>query len=169
MLRCFANNYDIEGFWKGWHASYNRWLVKYIYVPLGGNRRRALVIWPIFLFVALWHDLEFRLLGWAWLICLAFLPEMAIKALGASARFDQVRESMWFRAVTAAFAAINIAALMMVNMVGFVVGLNGILELFASLYAAPGYVATALFTFYCAAQVLFAWRECPGNKGSYLQ
>ncbi len=34
--------------------------VRYMYVPLGGARRRALVVWPIFFFVALWHDLEVR-------------------------------------------------------------------------------------------------------------
>jgi hypothetical protein len=27
MLRCVNNNATILGFWKGWHASYNRWLV----------------------------------------------------------------------------------------------------------------------------------------------
>lgn len=60
MRRCFANNYDIEGFWRNWHSSYNQWLVRYLYVPLGGNRRRGLVIWPVFMFVAVWHDLEAR-------------------------------------------------------------------------------------------------------------
>ena len=30
MLRCINNNATILGFWKGWHASYNRWLVRYI-------------------------------------------------------------------------------------------------------------------------------------------
>ena len=35
--------------------------MRYLYVPLGGARRRALVIWPVFFFVAVWHDLE---VGW---------------------------------------------------------------------------------------------------------
>jgi D-alanyl-lipoteichoic acid acyltransferase DltB (MBOAT superfamily) len=26
MTRCVCNNYDVEGFWKGWHCSYNRWV-----------------------------------------------------------------------------------------------------------------------------------------------
>lgn len=25
------------GFWQAWHRSFNRWLVRYIYVPLGGR------------------------------------------------------------------------------------------------------------------------------------
>lgn len=29
MQRCMNNNYSIVGFWKGWHASFNRWLVRY--------------------------------------------------------------------------------------------------------------------------------------------
>jgi len=30
MTRCICNNYDIEGFWRNWHASYNQWLVSAI-------------------------------------------------------------------------------------------------------------------------------------------
>ena len=29
MPHCINNCYDLEGFWKSWHASYNRWLVRY--------------------------------------------------------------------------------------------------------------------------------------------
>ena len=47
-----------------------------MYVPLGGNRRRALNAWLIFTFVALWHDVEWRLLVWAWLMSLLFTPEL---------------------------------------------------------------------------------------------
>lgn len=45
----------VQGFWKGWHASFNQWLVRYIYVPLGGSSLRLLNIWLIFTFVALWY------------------------------------------------------------------------------------------------------------------
>ncbi|MCO5557498.1 hypothetical protein L7F22_011063 [Adiantum nelumboides] len=58
MPHCINNCYDLEGFWKSWHASYNRWLVRYLYIPLGGARYRILNIWVIFTFVAVWHDLE---------------------------------------------------------------------------------------------------------------
>ena len=44
----------LQGFWKGWHSSFNLWLVRYLYLPLGGARWRALSVWPIFTFVALW-------------------------------------------------------------------------------------------------------------------
>ena len=50
--------YSLQGFFKGWHCSYNAWLVRYMYIPLGGTKYRLLNIWPIFFFVAVWHDLE---------------------------------------------------------------------------------------------------------------
>lgn len=65
-----------QGFWRNWHASFNLWLVRYLYIPLGGSHRRALAVWPIFTFVAVWHDLEWRLLAWAWLSSLLFAPEL---------------------------------------------------------------------------------------------
>lgn len=166
MMRCFANNYDIEGFWKGWHSSYNRWLVRYMYVPMGGSHRRVLSIWPIFLFVAIWHDLEWRLLSWAWLICAAFLPELAVKRIAAAKRFDKSRTKLWFRAVSAALAAVNCAGLMAANMVGFVVGPDGMSDLFRQLFDSPKYVAAVLVSFYCAMHLNFAWREREALKSA---
>ena len=29
MTRCMSNNYSLAQFWKGWHASYNQWIVRY--------------------------------------------------------------------------------------------------------------------------------------------
>ncbi|KAI7845564.1 hypothetical protein COHA_000854 [Chlorella ohadii] len=164
MKRCFANNYDIEGFWRGWHASYNRWLVRYMYVPLGGARRRALVVWPIFFFVALWHDLEWRLLSWAWLICLAFVPEMAAKQFARSARFDTWRGTVAFRYMCATAAALNIAALMAANLAGFVVGLDGVAGLLHEMLRSPGFVAATLVTFFSAANVMLALRDWEAAK-----
>ena len=37
MSRCVSNNYSVQSFWRGWHRSFNRWLVRYVYVPLGGG------------------------------------------------------------------------------------------------------------------------------------
>lgn len=56
MPRCMSNNYSLQGFWRQWHSSYNQWLVRYMYVPLGGRERRSLSVWLVFLFVGLWHD-----------------------------------------------------------------------------------------------------------------
>lgn len=51
-------------------------LDRYIYIPLGGAKNTILNTLLVFTFVALWHDLSFRLLAWGWLISLFVIPEL---------------------------------------------------------------------------------------------
>ncbi|KAK9819787.1 hypothetical protein WJX72_002349 [[Myrmecia] bisecta] len=168
MLRCFANNYDIEGFWKSWHASYNMWLVRYMYIPLGGSATRLLNIWVIFTFVALWHDLEWRLLGWAWLMCAFFAPELGLKwALKQpSLPFIGLRQRWWYRHLCAAAAAVNITILMAINLVGFVLGMDGVRPFARQLFSQPRFAAAMFAVFFSAAQLMFHWRSLEASSAS---
>jgi D-alanyl-lipoteichoic acid acyltransferase DltB (MBOAT superfamily) len=57
---------------------------RYIYIPVGGSKRVVLATTLVFTFVALWHDLSFKLLAWGWLVSLFILPELvARKAIPA--------------------------------------------------------------------------------------
>ncbi|XP_027189091.1 membrane-bound O-acyltransferase GUP1-like isoform X2 [Cicer arietinum] len=38
--------------------SFNKWLVRYMSIPLGVSRKKLLNVWVIFTFDAIWHDLE---------------------------------------------------------------------------------------------------------------
>ncbi|KAG0307804.1 glycerol transporter [Dissophora globulifera] len=75
MIRCVTNNYSALGFWRSWHKSYNLWILRYIYIPLGGSNNAMYNIWAVFTFVAVWHDINLKLLAWGWLISLFILPE----------------------------------------------------------------------------------------------
>lgn len=47
---------DPADFWRRWHTSFGRWLRDYVYIPLGGNRRRrARNVAATFLVSAAWH------------------------------------------------------------------------------------------------------------------
>ena len=59
-----------------WHLIPTR--NRYIYVPIGGRGNGILATILVFTFVALWHDLTFRLLAWGWLISFFILPEMLL-------------------------------------------------------------------------------------------
>ena len=110
-------NYSILGFWRSWHASFSRWLMIYLYVPLGGREHRYRNLLATFGFVALWHGVEGRMFGWAALVMLSIAPEVA-----ASRFLDQhpgLRERWYHRHLVAACGATAICALMLANLVGF--------------------------------------------------
>ena len=54
---------------------------RYIYIPLGGTRNVLVSSVLIFTFVALWHDLSFKLLAWGWLVSLFLIPELIARAV----------------------------------------------------------------------------------------
>jgi D-alanyl-lipoteichoic acid acyltransferase DltB (MBOAT superfamily) len=56
MNRCLFNSINFEGFWRMWHRGFNQWLIRYIFLPLGGSRFKLFNIWIVFTFVAIWHD-----------------------------------------------------------------------------------------------------------------
>ncbi|CAJ1327826.1 unnamed protein product, partial [Effrenium voratum] len=58
LPHCINTHLTLTGFWQSWHCSFNRWVVRYIYVPLGGRRWKFLNVWVIFLFSAVWHDVS---------------------------------------------------------------------------------------------------------------
>lgn len=59
---------SLRDFWRRWHISLNRWLVDYVYRPLGGSRRgrkhTALNTMIIFLASGLWHGAGWHYLLW---------------------------------------------------------------------------------------------------------
>lgn len=147
-----------QGFWRSWHSSYNRWLVRYMYVPLGGAAWRALNVWPTFLFVALWHDLEPRLLHWGLLMPAVFLPEMVVKAIAEHPAVAVWAHHWAYRHAAAALATVNILGLMCVNLAGFVVGVEGVVPLVRQVLGQPRMACAVVVALFSAAQIMFALR-----------
>ena len=59
---------NIIDFWKRWHITLNRFFTKYVYIPLGGNRRGParmyLNLLVVFLLSGLWHGAGWHYLVW---------------------------------------------------------------------------------------------------------
>ncbi|CAG8803443.1 33537_t:CDS:10 [Gigaspora margarita] len=134
ILRCMLNNYSTSGFWRSWHRSYYRWIIRYIYVPLGGNKHSTLNMLIVFIFVALWHDISLKLLAWGWLIWLFILPETISRKLFSS---QEWADWSHYRHLCAVGAIINLLMMWAANLVGFVVGLDGMKVLFTSIFMTP--------------------------------
>ncbi|XP_052730785.1 membrane-bound O-acyltransferase gup1 isoform X2 [Vigna angularis] len=157
MPKCINNCHNLEGFWKNWHASFNKWLVRYIYIPLGGSKKKLLNVWVIFTFVAIWHDLEWKLLSWAWLTCLFFIPELVFKSAGKTFQAQSSFGVCIFRELSAVAGAVTITCLMVANLVGFVVGPGGINWLLSSFLHKEGLpvLGGMLVTFYVGTKIMF--------------
>jgi D-alanyl-lipoteichoic acid acyltransferase DltB (MBOAT superfamily) len=133
MLRCVSDNYSTLSFWRGWHRSYYRWLIRYLYVPLGGTdfssplkaAKSVGTYLAVFTFVALWHDIKLHLLVWGWLIVVFFLPEIvASRMLFPKKKWE--RRPTAYRMLSCAGGVANVLMMMAANLVGFAVGLEGL-------------------------------------------
>lgn len=135
MVRCMSDNYSALAFWRGWHRSFNRWIVRYIYIPLGGSGgpstqgrwgtvRAIANMLVVFTFVALWHDIQLRLLIWGWLVTLFVLPEV-MAGFAFPKRKWQDRKTA-YRVICGVGAVGNILMMMAANLVGFAIGLDGL-------------------------------------------
>ncbi|EGE77773.1 glycerol:H+ symporter [Blastomyces gilchristii SLH14081] len=188
MVRCMSDNYSALAFWRGWHRSFNRWIVRYLYVPLGGGGSRPAKANPsngngndnsvastspivakargllnfllVFTFVALWHDINLRLLMWGWLITLFVLPEIIGTALFPAHKWRGSPTT--YRVLCGAGTVFNILLMMAANLVGFALGLDGLKGLVSGIVGSVGglvYLVGACLTLFVGVQVMFEIRE----------
>lgn len=166
MPHCFSNTTSITDFWQSWHASFNLWIVRYMYIPMGGNKRKAFTIVPIFLFIAVWHDIELRLVKWAIVTCISFIPEILITGFFTKTKWKPIvylrqRFILWrlTREVGTAFGQI---ALVAANVIGFAISNSGaVLSMkFASSQKIPTVYILLFFSFYfCSAKLSVRSRD----------
>ncbi|KAL6234704.1 hypothetical protein BDW75DRAFT_211519 [Aspergillus navahoensis] len=185
MVRCVSNNYSAFAFWRGWHRSLNRWVVRYLYVPLGGGSNRSTSspatstsgtkpppsplyakarqifnFLVVFTFIALWHDINLRLLMWGWLITLFVLPEVIGTLLFPPSRWRSRPNT--YRIICGIGAVGNVLMMMIANLVGFALGLDGIKGLLSELlgsYSGLVYLVSACCALFVGVQVMFEIRE----------
>lgn len=165
MLRCMNNNFSALQFWRSWHRSFNKWVVRYIYIPLGGSKNRVLASLCVFTFVAIWHDIELKLLIWGWMIVLFLIPEIFLssftyKLLGHKPKV--------YRLVTGAGCVVNVWLMMIANIFGFCLGQDGTKKFLNDLF----YTMNGLIFFvissgclFIAIQIMFEIREQEKRAG----
>ncbi|KAL8847988.1 MAG: hypothetical protein Q9221_006950 [Calogaya cf. arnoldii] len=179
MVRCMSDNYSALAFWRGWHRSFNRWIVRYIYIPLGGSgsspgswgkAQAVFNMLVVFTFVALWHDIQLKLLIWGWLITLFILPEVLAGYMFPKGRWHKHKDA--YRLICGLGAVGNILMMMAANLVGFAVGLDGLTDLVRGIvgsYSGLVFLAAACGALFAAAQIMFELREHELRHGIKLK
>jgi len=170
MLRCMSNNFSALAFWRAWHRSFNRWIVRYIYIPIGGARRPLVNMAAVFTFVALWHDLSMKLLAWGWLVVLFVIPEIVARRVFSPKRFAG-RETL-YRHICATGGVANVLMMMAANLVGFAIGLDGLREMIKGVfgsYEGLAFIVLAGSSLFVGVQVMFEVRESEKRSGIDLK
>ncbi|OTA04359.1 glycerol:H+ symporter (Gup1), putative [Trichoderma parareesei] len=178
MVRCVSNNYSTQLFWRAWHRSYNRWLIRYIYIPLGGSSFRnwqssvksVVTYLLVFTFVALWHDIKLRLLIWGWLIVIFMVPEWTASYLFPKRKWES--RPTEYRMLCCIGAVGNVLMMISANLVGFAVGLDGLQSILSSIlhdWSGVFFILTACICLFVGVQVMFEIRESEKRKGVVMK
>ncbi|EPY49659.1 membrane bound O-acyltransferase [Schizosaccharomyces cryophilus OY26] len=165
IIRCMCNNYSAIGFWRAWHRSYNRWLIRYLYIPIGGKKYPILNSFLIFTFVALWHDVSWELFFWGWLIVLFILPERLCSY--ASFKFGWTRHPQ-YRLLAGIGGALNLYFMVICNLIGFVMDIHGIKDMLFRLFGTfQGiyFSIVAILMFFSASQMMIEIRKNEEENG----
>lgn len=82
---------SVREFYRRWHMTLGRWFCKYVYIPLGGNRRgelRTVVnLLAVWLLTSVWHGGSLNFLIWGLLLWLFIVFERQLEALGITKIF----------------------------------------------------------------------------------
>lgn len=81
---------SIKEFWQRWHISLGLWFKDYLYIPLGGNKKRKYVnILVIFLVSGLWHGASWNFLIWGILHGIYQIIEIKFEAI--TSRYQNIK------------------------------------------------------------------------------
>ncbi|KIV90574.1 hypothetical protein PV10_07862 [Exophiala mesophila] len=177
MVRCMSDNYSALAFWRAWHRSFNRWITRYVYIPLGGGPgggagqiRGTINMLTVFTFVALWHDINLRLLMWGWLATFFIIPEVIGGLLFPKSKWKSRPEA--YRVLSGIGAVFNILLLMTANLVGFALGLDGLMGLVHGIigsWQGAVFMLGACGALFVGVQVMFEHREEEKRNGIRLK
>jgi protein-cysteine N-palmitoyltransferase HHAT len=119
-----------------------------MYVPLGGRTNQMWNVWPIFLFVAIWHDIEPKLLAWGGLNSIFYILEVLpspglsdiVQIIGKElSKFLLVKLTPTLRQAIEVFcSAFYILVLIAINLVGYALGVGGVSSMLVKMFSQEG-------------------------------
>lgn len=120
----------------------------------------------VFTFIAIWHDIQLRLLMWGWLVTIFVLPEIVASYVFPARKFTQ--HPNLYRYLCGAGAVVEILLLMLANLVGFALGVDGLKGLVSGImgsWQGLAFFWTACGALFVGVQVMFEVREAEARRG----
>lgn len=105
-----------------WHRGFNHWLIRYLYVPLGGQNNIFSIL-AVVSFVAFWHDHTINIIFWGLIIALFMVPEILIKRYFRKNQRNFYGK-IWFKYLAGLVSSLYIHFLVICNCIGFGYGMG---------------------------------------------
>lgn len=149
--------YSISKLWKQWHRSFNKWCVRYIYIPLGGSEYSILNIWVIFSFVGLWHNFQDNVLQFGWINCILILLEI-IGSFLKRININTNREVLlYIISIVSEIPSVVLALICWSAGIGaYFIGVNQAKNLFSTYFNQGHYLTTIICHFWLANFFMFS-------------
>lgn len=114
---------------------------------MGGYHSKLISVWAVFFFVAIWHDIEWKLIAWGLLNSGFYVLEICGKAITRTSSYQSILPPLFKTVTETSASALYIMVLIFVNLVGYSVGVAGMSSITGKFFTAEG-AKTLAVSFY---------------------
>jgi D-alanyl-lipoteichoic acid acyltransferase DltB (MBOAT superfamily) len=155
MNRIIYNIYSLEEFFRGMNRSFNRWIVRYLYIPLGGKNKKYVNIWAIFAFAYFIFNFENGdYLIYSIACCVLLDIEIFAKYTFVNKYGEDFNEKIYLRYLKYFVASIYLLILYMICLLGFHFSLQGMKVLMDNIVAKGGHFYLLIFALFLFPNVI---------------
>lgn len=140
MQTFIFNHLSVAQFWRSWHSSFNYWVLRYLYGPLGGSKkgkkRQLINVFLVFLFVALMHKNDWNIIAWALATVLGFSVELFLRA--KAKQYQSSPNYFWIKYLIAWVLGFEVIFQLIANNLSFVVGTEKFIKIYSVFFNFQG-------------------------------
>lgn len=88
---------SVRDFWRRWHITLGRFFTRYVYIPLGGNRkglaRQCLNLFIVFMLSGIWHGANWTFVVWGFMHTVAVVAEAFLQGMRRNKKREADQET----------------------------------------------------------------------------
>ena len=155
MNRVIYNIYSLEEFFRGMNRSLNRFLIRYLYIPLGGKDKKYVNIWAIFFILYLLFDFDnIDYIVFSIFSCIFMDLEIFIKKIFLNKFGEDFNEKIYLRYLKYVICAFYVMILFFLGLIGFHFSLQGLKVFWDNVVRFGGYFYLNIFVVFLVPNVV---------------
>ena len=149
MNRVIYDVFSLEEFFRGANRSLNRWIVRYLYIPLGGKNKKYVNIWAIFaLFCFLFNFEKGNYILFSVCCCVLLDIEIFAKNMFINKFGEDFNEKITLRYLKYVVSSFYLIILFIVGLVGFHFSVQGLKVLMDNIVGVGGHFYVLIFVLF---------------------